>query len=120
MNHPVLILLYIVFFIFLLKYIKKNRIIYVIIAILTFPLLYFTQNVSSKNNKNLEGFKQKYQTKRIIGKKPLPKTLVKNPVPKPVIKKPVLKPATKKTTIYNRKQKNSKKPQYSNPFSGSR
>jgi hypothetical protein len=113
MNHPVLILLYIVFFIFLLKYIKKNRIIYVIIAILTFPLLYFTQNVSSKNNKNLEGLKNK--TKRIIGKKPLPKTLEKTPVPKPV-----LKPATKKTTIYNRKQKNSKKPQYSNPFSGSR
>jgi hypothetical protein len=116
MNHPVLILLYIVFFIFLLKYIKKNRIIYVIIAILTFPLLYFTQNVSSKNNKNLEGLKN--QTKRVQGKKPLPKTLVKKPVPKPVIKKPVLKPTKK--PIYNSKQKNNKKPQYSSPYSRSR
>ena len=116
MNRPVLILLYIVFFVFLLKYIKKNRIIYVIIAILTFPLLYFTQNVSSKNNINLEGLKN--QTKRIIGKKPLPKTLVKKPVPKPVIKKPVLKPTKK--PIYNSKQKNNKKPQYSSPYSRSR
>jgi outer membrane biosynthesis protein TonB len=117
-HHSILILLYIVFFIFLLKYIKKNRIIYVIIAILTFPLLYFTQNVSSKNNINLEGFtKQKYQAKRVQGKKPLPKT-VKKPVPKPVIKKPVLKPTKK--PIYNSKQKNNKKPQYSSPYSRSR